>query len=351
MNALRVSMDALRAGAKAVLRTPIGKPLQRRYTGVATCLMYHRLTRTPAGPHDFVPSRGLFVSEAEFEREMQYVSQHFHCLSIEEAVARLQEGTLQRRSLIVTFDDGHKDNLEIGLPILKRYNVPATIYVTTGIVDETASLWWYEHEHIVKRCASLAFEHEGRPYAFDLSTDRQKHLAYWELARLFKLLPPAKQDVLMERMRSACNVHTHVPHEALTWDDVRALGREPLVTIGAHGVTHAPLRQLSDSELVTEIHGSKQIIEQRLGHAIRHFAYPFGEAGHAGPREFAAARAAGFTSAVTTRNGHWFPRHREHLFALPRVGVYAHDTFDKFLWEIEGLDVMKQRPFAPFVAD
>jgi peptidoglycan/xylan/chitin deacetylase (PgdA/CDA1 family) len=70
-----------------------------------------------------------------------------------------------------------------------------------------------------------------------------------------------------------------------------------------------------------EIGGSRALIEARLGLSPRHFAYPVGDPGSAGPREFRLAREAGFATAVTTRPGHLFAEHRAHLHALPRVSV------------------------------
>ena len=73
-------MKLARTVIKAVLRTPAGWPLRKIYTGVATCLMYHRIIEEPTLPHAFAPNRDLFVTEEEFEREMKYISRKFRCL-------------------------------------------------------------------------------------------------------------------------------------------------------------------------------------------------------------------------------------------------------------------------------
>ena len=67
--------------------------------------------------------------------------------------------------------------------------------------------------------------------------------------------------------------------------------------------------------------GSADRIEQELGSRPIHFAFPYGDPGSAGPRDFALAREAGFKTAVTTRKGMLFPAHRRHLTALPRVSL------------------------------
>ena len=93
------------------------------------------------------------------------------------------------------------------------------------------------------------------------------------------------------------------------------------MTIGAHTLTHPMLAKHDADVARREIAGSKQRLEAELGIPIRHFAYPVGDPGSAGPRDFALVAEAGFESAVTTRPGHLFPEHAAHLHALPRVSL------------------------------
>jgi peptidoglycan/xylan/chitin deacetylase (PgdA/CDA1 family) len=126
----------------------------------------------------------------------------------------------------------------------------------------------------------------------------------------------------------------------LTWDEVRALDREPLITIGAHTVDHFVMAQLRDAELHRQIHESRATLERHLGHPVTHFAYPFGREEHADTREFDAVRAAGYASAVTTRPGHW---PAPSAFALPRLAVDYSDTMDDFRWKLSGFAAALQR--------
>ena len=105
------------------------------------------------------------------------------------------------------------------------------------------------------------------------------------------------------------------------WDELRDFAREPLLTIGAHTVHHYALAKLGEADARAEIADSVEIIEKKLGERPRHFSFPYGDAGSAGPREFALARELGLTTAVTTRKGVIFAEHHRHTMALPRVSL------------------------------
>jgi peptidoglycan/xylan/chitin deacetylase (PgdA/CDA1 family) len=109
--------------------------------------------------------------------------------------------------------------------------------------------------------------------------------------------------------------------ECMHWDELAFLAGDPLVTIGAHTVTHPILARLSGDQVRSELLDGARILAAKLGRMPAHFAYPVGGADAAGPREFAAAAGAGFKTAVTTRPGVLFLDHARHLTALPRISV------------------------------
>ncbi len=298
----------IKRALRSALLSPLGAPLGSFYRGIATCLMYHHLG------DDDSPNRELYVSVAEFERQMAHLAAHYEPLSIGDAIARFRENRLHPRNVIVTFDDGYRDNL-LALPILKRYNVPATIYVTTGAVNRTRTFWWDE-------LATLAAREQ-----------------FPSLAARMKTLKPREQDAWLAELRAGRGP-TSAFDAILTWEEVAALDAEPLITIGAHTIDHYPLAQLDEDELHRQLIRSREELESRLGHPVEHFAYPFGRPEHAAEREFAAAEAAGFASAVTTRPGHW--QRDSSLYALPRLAVDYSDTLDDFRWKLSGFAAVLQ---------
>jgi peptidoglycan/xylan/chitin deacetylase (PgdA/CDA1 family) len=107
----------------------------------------------------------------------------------------------------------------------------------------------------------------------------------------------------------------------MTWADLKTLADDPLVTIGAHTMTHPVLKKESPAVVRREIEGSMDAIEQHLGVRPAHFAYPIGDQTSACHREFAIARDCGLKTAVTTRPGVIFSQHRDRLLCLPRVSL------------------------------
>jgi peptidoglycan/xylan/chitin deacetylase (PgdA/CDA1 family) len=107
----------------------------------------------------------------------------------------------------------------------------------------------------------------------------------------------------------------------LPWAELRRFAEHPLVSFGAHTITHCILAKQSNAIAEHELTISRARIEAALQRPVLHLAYPYGDRPAAGPREFALARTAGFKTAVTTRPGMLFPELAEHLTALPRVSL------------------------------
>jgi peptidoglycan/xylan/chitin deacetylase (PgdA/CDA1 family) len=107
----------------------------------------------------------------------------------------------------------------------------------------------------------------------------------------------------------------------MSWDELKEFANDPLVTIGAHTITHCNLARQSEATAAFEIATSRARIEDALQRPILHLAYPYGDRIAAGPREFAMAKSAGFKTAVTTRPGMIFPESAGHLTALQRVSL------------------------------
>jgi peptidoglycan/xylan/chitin deacetylase (PgdA/CDA1 family) len=106
---------------------------------------------------------------------------------------------------------------------------------------------------------------------------------------------------------------------------------EPLVTIGAHSVTHCNIAQQTGEMAKQEMTQSRSRIEDVLQRPALHFAYPYGDRRAAGPREFTLAKAAGFNTAVTTRPGMLFAESAEYPTALPRVSLNGNYQEERIL--------------------
>lgn len=331
----------------ALVETALTAPLRRCWSGLGTCLMYHRIAADDAVPgREFSPNRELIVRASEFDRQMEFVSRHYNCLSLPEAVSLLRQGKLPRRTVIVTFDDGYLDNLTVALPILRAHGVPATIYVATGIVDNSARLWWHELEEIIRDADALEIDWKGKRWLVRIEDRLKKRDCYERFNRRLKRMSPSEQRRFLAMIQKRPARRQSFENLVLNRDGVRQLANDPLITIGAHTHSHPVLSSLPEDRVRQEIDTSRQMLELWIGQPVRHLAYPFGARHQVGRREFRMAGEMGFDSATTTRLGHLHRFHARRRFALPRIAVGFGDNLTRFRFKLSGLECMARRPLA-----
>lgn len=290
--------------------------------GCGAILMLHHVR--PWAGHDFAPNRLLEVTPAWLDMALALIRAEGHeIVSMDEMAAHVAAPRAGRFCVALTFDDGYRDNRDVALPILKRHGAPWTLYVTTGFADGAASLWWLELEEAIRRLPRVTLTIGGRIVDEDARTPAEKQRAFTVVYAELRRQP---EDALRRAVATlAAKADVDGPALArslcLDWDELRALAAEPGLTIGAHTLTHPRLARTPIHVAQPEMLESAYRIEHELGRPVRHFAYPVGDRGSAGPREFALARDLGFASAVTTRPGHVFAEHAEHLHALPRLSL------------------------------
>jgi peptidoglycan/xylan/chitin deacetylase (PgdA/CDA1 family) len=157
----------------------------------------------------------------------------------------------------------------------------------------------------------------------DTSTPHAKQAAF---DRLHDWLRTLAEHDLQREITALCARHgvdqaAICKNLCMSWDELKLFAADPLVTIGAHTISHCNLAQQSETVARDELASSRARIEDSLQRPAIHLAYPYGDKPAAGTREFALARAAGYKTAVTTRPGMVFPESADHMTALPRVSL------------------------------
>lgn len=299
-------------------------PLTR---GLGAILTFHHVL--PDLGEGFAPNRLLSITPDFLDQVIGRVKQlGYDVVTMDEALRRLAaEGSPPRRRFVVlTFDDGLRDHLDHALPVLERHGAPGTFYVTTGFADRTARLWWIELEEAVRRADRLRLVIGGERFERETRDPAAKRLAfdhiYWRLRE-------GREEALRAVVDRLCTEHAVDPaalveRYCLDWSGIATLARHPLVTIGAHTLSHPMLAKYPEPFARREIGEGRAVLERLLGRAVQHFAYPVGDAASAGTREFKLACEAGYSSAVTTRAGLLFAAHDSHRHALPRVSINGH---------------------------
>lgn len=174
---------------------------------------------------------------------------------------------------------------------------------------------------------------EFRGEAFDTSSPEKKYAAwdriYWELRAMDEMEMRAEIDVLVHA--AGADVSDLAKQLCMNWDELRELSKDPLVTIGNHTVSHYMLAKHPEEVAHAEIEDAQARLTRELNIVPKHLAYPVGDPTSAGPREFRVAQELGFTSALTTRLGVLYPKHKKHMRALPRVSLNGHYQERKYI--------------------
>ncbi len=223
-----------------------------------------------------------------------------------------------RPFIALTFDDGYRDNYEVAYPILKKFDVPFAIFLTTGLIDRTLPMWWHVLEHVIDRNVSI--EYEGVKLAS--RTKRAKANAYRLLSEYFRHLDQrdviSATDALIAKNDSRLT-GADAFNQALDWNMIREMAGSGLATFGGHTISHPLLRQLDRASLVAEIGGCRHRLSEAVGIEPAYFAYPFGQDSEVGALAPAVVEEAGFTAAFTTHARVLSSHDLQHPFHLPRV--------------------------------
>jgi peptidoglycan/xylan/chitin deacetylase (PgdA/CDA1 family) len=294
-----------------------------KYSGIGSILMFHRVCPEENKPR-IQGNSGLEVTPNYLEQLIKYFfDEGYEFLSLDDVYRRLNQKKPGKKFLSLTFDDGYSDNYIHAFPILKKYNIPCTIYVSTNYPERKASPWWYALEDLLLKNESIEFELEQKVYKFSLESFPEKEDAFRNIRHL--LMSGQGKDTIKRCNEFFSSFHIDLEQLALkmmmSWEQIIELSKFPIINIGAHTVNHFALNRLSEEEIKFEALESQKEIESKIQQKVYHFSYPFGSRDEVNEREFAVVKGCGFRTSTTTRWGNIFPKHADHLECLPRIHV------------------------------
>jgi len=274
-----------------------------------TVMLFHRVT-TPDAIGELDPDT-IDATPAEFDAQMAYLRRNFHPVSIDEVLAAHRGGPpLPPHSVLVTFDDGFRDNFEQAFPILQRYDVRALFFVTTEMLSARTLFWWERVYVTIQRSRA---EQMALTYplveTLPLVTPAQKAAAVERCNRLIKDYENLDLARFLDGVAVAAGVRWDPEDERriadgalMSWDQVKAM-RAAGMGIGSHSSSHRVLQTLSTGALRAELAESRAVLEQQLGEPVTTIAYPVGRSIAAFPAVRAAVVDAGYELGFTTRSG------------------------------------------------
>lgn len=314
--------------------------LRRKLIPTGVILRYHRIAEEGHDPW------GLAISPSQFEEHLQVLRRYGSPMVLNEFLAQRFEGQLRERAIMVTFDGMYASTLSQAVPSLTQFEIPATVFVRSGMVGSACEHWRDELERLLlgsgplPRQLTLTIEgaeyrwsleesdwqqnadphHAWRMWHADCPTSR--HELYRNVCeRLASVDDECREDVLND-LRAWSGDTTRPAresHRLLTWAEVSELGHTPGIDIGGQGLLRPRLAALTPREQWQEILQGKALLDTALPLPARHFAFPQGDPDSYTRETIAFVRAAGYVSASTTspsRIERW-----TDPFELPRFNV------------------------------
>lgn len=289
---------------------------------IAACLYYSGLVRLALW-WSARTKRQLIIlnyhnAEGNLQAQMRYLSRHYRVMHLEEALEELyvtkptahadMPGRDRRIPLVLTFDDGYLDNYRHALPLAKKFQAPMTIFIIPGYVDSGHYFWWLAAKRLLKQLNGAKVKFDGQTYQLSNPGERETLLKLID-TRLRYASSVAERETFLASLQQELGTSLPVRDVEksnedvlpVTWQQIREMEESGFVSFGAHTVNHPVLSALSDQkELLYEVSESRSLLEQKLGHSVRTFAYPIGKPQHFGDQSVDAVKSSGYSWALTT---------------------------------------------------
>ena len=324
---------------------------QRLHRDQPCVLMFHGV-REPGDPG--LLDTSLHIEESLFGDICQHLERKFHVVPLQSILSAKRDGTpLRPGTVAITFDDGYASNHHLAFPILKRFELPATIFPATGFLDKTELPWFLRLEFAIAKTQKKHVVEDvlGSPYGADLETTEQRLAFMTRLQSAIKALPQEQVVPFMARLELdlACGMQNRADwpdmFQPLTWDEAREMQASGLIDFGGHTHRHLILSRCQPGTARNEIQTCRDRLTAELGKAPVSFAYPNGQKTDHNSATADLLHQAGFNLAVTTEAG--FVRQATNPFALPRHGspISSHHAAATVSGAFETFKQWRRAPF------
>jgi peptidoglycan/xylan/chitin deacetylase (PgdA/CDA1 family) len=295
----------------------------------------------PFHPNDILEVTPAFLDEALSTLK----ARGYDFIRLEELPDRLASSSAQPFACF-TLDDGNRNNKTEAAPVFTRHGAPFTIFITKGFIEGTHSLWWETLEALLNKAPAIDFDFGLGPEPVPTATPPQKLAAF---QRITDFVSTADEAYAVEQLDTEAHKHGIDPLAitrdlTMRADELRELAANPLVSYGAHTVSHRGLARLPESEARREISESIAAVSTMTGKTANAFAYTYGDARSVSVRERQILRDMGMRIGVTTRPGVLTADLLGDMTALPRIsfnGLYQKGRYVRALASGIPFKVMK----------
>ncbi|MBB4953764.1 peptidoglycan/xylan/chitin deacetylase (PgdA/CDA1 family) [Agrobacterium vitis] len=253
--------------------------------------------------------------------------ENYEFIRLDQVPERLAQPARNNRPFAAfTLDDAYINTRSMALPVFEHFEAPFTTFVCQGLSNRSHTLWWETLAALVRKADQLDFAMHGKSSILAAKTPAQKQQAFNHIAACINTAHEAEAIHTLNRLALHHGIDSSriVEDSILSTADLRDFAAHPLVSLGAHGLSHRALVPLNDDELQQEIATSLDYVEALSGQRPTGFAYPYGDARSIDARTIAAVRNAGLALGVTTRPGTLTADHYGTLHSLPRISLNGH---------------------------
>ncbi|RNI24545.1 polysaccharide deacetylase family protein [Rufibacter latericius] len=269
---------------------------QKLFTNRAAVLMYHRIADPASDIWD------IAVSPSNFEQQLAYLQKKCHVIPLSEMAERVATRKIKRNSVAITFDDGYVDNFTVAKPLLEKYNLPATFFISSGNIGQETPFWWDELEQLILFTEQLPSSFQGldsletvdlREETYLTAEIRLKHTSwkacdeapptkraqlFYSLWQHLKPLSYQAQQEVLQRIRdwAAPTGETLPELKSMSLNQLQELGQSALIEIGAHTVSHPALAFHDSGYQTREMTENQTFLRETTGQPVNLMAYPFG---------------------------------------------------------------------------
>jgi len=289
--------------------------------------------------HGFKNQKDWFLSPKmnieSFEKQMRYIRNRYNIITVDDLVDSVKNGNdFDRPSIIISFDDGYRDNYDLAFKILEKNNIPAVIFLTTGLIESLNAPWIesiaYALQNTEKESVILPDLFGNSP--IDISTNKKKRDLWQMLFEKLHYLEHEQKIALVADTLNRIGANQSYYRVMLSWGEIQIMSKKR-VSFGSHTVTHPNLNKMQIQNAMNEIEESKKTIEKELNQAVSIFAIPNGKTEDFNEvlREY--CKKIGFEGVVTTNFG--YVTSKSDPYNLPRVSFPA--PISQFSFELARL--------------
>jgi peptidoglycan/xylan/chitin deacetylase (PgdA/CDA1 family) len=314
--------DIFKASPKPVRFAP-----DRAKVDYCLILQYHRIASPCFDPLQ------LAVEPHHFEKQIEYLTENFNVISIDEMKRHLETSRqFKQGTIVITFDGGCTDVLYMAKDVLMKYAAPATVFATSANILEGGRYWWKVMEDFLIANTfgtELELEIDFQLRRWPLFTQFDRYRAFDDLYSILINKTPSEQRRITEEIVKSLELHAEEldDYRTMSAQELKRLADGGLITIGGHTHNSSKLSALSEDDQIVEILKNKDILEEVLGCAIKYFSYPFESIDSRTSKTAGILQNAGYRLAFGHSYGTVNITDQTGRYNLPRVKV---DNLNKF---------------------